>query len=76
MEAKGSLTPDLAAGDIYATLSVAAEVLACLMPTGIRFYATSGERWTAFCGWALMAVALVVVFLAAGSLSQTSMLAP
>jgi hypothetical protein len=67
-----SLTPDPAAGDIYATLSVAAEVLACLIPTGIRFYSASGERWTALCGWALMAVALTVVFFAAGGFAITN----
>jgi hypothetical protein len=68
-----SLTPDPAAGDIYATLSVAAEVLACLIPTGIRFYATSGERWTVFFGWALMVVALIVVLLAAGGFAVTNL---
>jgi hypothetical protein len=36
-----SLTPDPAAGDIYATLSVAAEILACLIPAGIRFYSAN-----------------------------------
>ena len=67
-----SLTPDPAAGEIYATLSVAAEVLACLIPTGIRFYSASGERWTALCGRALMAVALTVVFFAAGGFAITN----
>lgn len=33
-----SLTPDPVAGEVYARLSVAAEILACLIPTGIRFY--------------------------------------
>jgi hypothetical protein len=68
-----SLTPDPAAGDIYATLSVAAEVLACLIPTGIRFYATRGERRPVFFGWALMAVALTVVFFAAGGFAVTNL---
>jgi hypothetical protein len=68
-----SLTPDPAAGEIYATLSVAAEVLACLIPTGIRFYSTIGERWTALRGWALMAVALTVVFFAAGGFAVTNL---
>jgi hypothetical protein len=67
-----SLTPDPQAGEIYATLSVAAEVLACLIPTGIRFYSAIGERWTALRGWALMAVALVVVFFAAGGFAVTN----
>ncbi len=67
-----SLTPDQTAGDIYSQLSVAAEVLACLIPTGIRFYAQDGERWTALRGWALMAVALAVVFFAAGGFAVTN----
>jgi len=67
-----SLTPDQTAGDIYSQLSVAAEVLACLIPTGIRFYAQDGERWTALRGWALMAVALTVVFFAAGGFAVTN----
>jgi hypothetical protein len=51
-----SLTPDPVAGEVYSNLSVAAEIIACLIPTGIRFYWTSGEPWTALRGWALMAV--------------------
>lgn len=68
-----SLTPDPAAGDIYATLSVAAEVLACLIPTGIRFYCNGGERWTAFWGWALLAICLAVVFLASGGFAVSNL---
>jgi hypothetical protein len=68
-----SLTPDQTAGDIYSQLSVAAEVLACLIPTGIRFYAQDGERWTALRGWALMLVTLAVVFLAAGGFAVTNL---
>jgi hypothetical protein len=67
-----SLTPDPAAGEIYSNLSVAAEVLACLIPTGIRFYWTSGEPGSAMRGWTLMAVALVVVFFAAGGFAVTN----
>src|SRR6266436_6311277 len=33
-----SLTPDPVAGEVYSNLSVAAEIIACLIPTGIRFY--------------------------------------
>jgi hypothetical protein len=61
-----SLTPDAVAGEVYSHLSVAAEVIACLIPTAIRFYWQNGERWIAVRGWVLMAVALVVVFFAAG----------
>ncbi len=68
-----SLTPDQAAGDIYSQLSVAAEVLACLIPTAIRFYAQDGERWTVLRGWALMLVTLAVVFLAAGGFAITNL---
>jgi hypothetical protein len=68
-----SLTPDQTAGDIYSQLSVAAEVLACLIPTAIRFYAQDGERWTALRGWALMLVTLAVVFLAAGGFAITNL---
>src|SRR5262249_19111910 len=60
-----SLTPDPVAGEVYSHLSVAAEIIACLIPTGIRFYFQNGEVWSALRGWALMAVALVVVFFAA-----------
>jgi hypothetical protein len=60
-----SLTPDPTAGEIYSHLSVAAEVLACLLPTAIRFYWQNGERWTALRGWTLMTIALTVVFFAA-----------
>jgi hypothetical protein len=67
-----SLTPDPVAGEVYARLSVAAEIIACLIPTGIRFYWTGGEAWTAVRGWALMAVALVVVFFAAGGFAITN----
>jgi hypothetical protein len=68
-----SLTPDQTAGDIYSQLSVAAEVLACLIPTAIRFYAQDGERWTVLRGWALMLVTLAVVFLAAGGFAITNL---
>jgi hypothetical protein len=67
-----SLTPDPMAGEVYARLSVAAEVVACLIPTGIRFYFQNGEVWSAVRGWALMAVALVVVFFAAGGFAITN----
>jgi hypothetical protein len=68
-----SLTPDPVAGEVYSHLSVAAEVIACLLPTGIRFYAQDGEWWTALRGWVLMAVALVVVFFAAGGFAVTNL---
>jgi hypothetical protein len=67
-----SLTPDPVAGEVYSHLSVAAEIIACLIPTGIRFYFQNGEVWSAVRGWALMAVALVVVFFAAGGFAITN----
>jgi len=68
-----SLTPDAVAGEVYSHLSVAAEILATLLPTGAMFYARSGERFTAARGWALMAVSLVVVFFAAGGFAITNL---
>ncbi len=67
-----SLSPDPVAGEVYSNLSVAAEIIACLIPTAIRFYWQNGEPWTALRGWALMAVALVVVFFAAGGFAVTN----
>jgi hypothetical protein len=68
-----SLTPDPVAGEVYSHLSVAAEVIACLLPTGIRFYAQDGEWWTALRGWVLMTFALAVVFFAAGGFAVTNL---
>jgi hypothetical protein len=68
-----SLTPDPVAGDVYSHLSVAAEVLACLIPTGAQFYMRNGERFSALRGWVLMAVALTVVFFAAGGFAVTNL---
>jgi hypothetical protein len=68
-----SLTPDPTAGEIYSNLSVAAEVLATLLPTGIMFYRRNGEAWTALLGWLLLVVALVVVFFAAGGFAVTNL---
>jgi hypothetical protein len=67
-----SLTPDPVAGEIYSNLSVAAELMACLIPTAIRFYWQNGEAWTAVRGWTLMTVALTVVFFAAGGFAITN----
>jgi hypothetical protein len=68
-----SLTPNVEAGEVYSHLSVAAELIACLIPTAARFYWRSGEWWTALRGWALMAVALTVVFFAAGGFAVTKL---
>jgi hypothetical protein len=68
-----SLTPDPVAGEVYSHLSVAAEVIACLIPTASRFYWQDGDWWTALRGWVLMAVALVVVFFAAGGFAVTNL---
>src|SRR4029077_18455595 len=70
-----SLTPDPVAGEVYSHLSVAAEVIACLIPTATRFYWQDGDWWTALRGWALMAVALTVVFFAAGGFAVTNLTA-
>jgi hypothetical protein len=68
-----SLTPDPVAGEVYSQLSVAAEVLACLIPTGVRFYFQSSEPWSAVRGWGLMAISLVVVFFAAGGFAVSNL---
>ena len=68
-----SLTPDPVAGEVYSHLSVAAEVIACLIPTATRFYWQDGDWWTALRGWVLLAVALVVVFFAAGGFAVTNL---
>jgi hypothetical protein len=70
-----SLTPDPVAGEVYSHLSVAAEVIACLIPTVSRFYWQTGDWWTALRGWLLLAVALVVVFFAAGGFAVTNLTA-
>ncbi len=67
-----SLTPDPTAGDIYSNLSVGAEVIACLIPTANRFYFQDGDWRSVLKGRALMAVALVVVFFAAGGFAVTN----
>jgi hypothetical protein len=67
-----SLAPDPTAGDIYSNLNVGAEVIACLIPTANRFYFQDGDRRTVLKGRALMAVALVVVFFAAGGFAVTN----
>jgi hypothetical protein len=68
-----SLTPDPAAGEVYSHLSVAAEVLATLLPTGIMFYGRDRRMFAALRGWALTAIALVVVFFAAGGFAVTNL---
>jgi uncharacterized membrane protein len=60
-----SLTTDPTAGEIFSSLSVLAEITACVIPTANRFYWQDGDRWTALRGFILMAVALTVVFFAA-----------
>jgi hypothetical protein len=67
-----SLTPDPIAGEIYSRLSVAAEVVACLLPTAIGFYRADRRPLAALWGTGLMAVALVVVFFAAGGFALTN----
>jgi hypothetical protein len=67
-----SLTTDPAAGEIFSHLSVLAEVVACAIPTAMRFYWQDGDRVTALKGMLLMAVALTVVFFAASGFVLTN----
>jgi hypothetical protein len=67
-----SLTPDPKAGDIYSNLSVGAELAACVIPTGNRFYWQDRDWRSAVKGYALLAAALVVVFFAAGGFAVTN----
>jgi hypothetical protein len=67
-----SLTTDQTAGEIFSHLSVLAEIVACAIPTAMRFYWQDGDRWTALKGMALMAVALTVVFFAASGFVLTN----
>jgi hypothetical protein len=68
-----SLTTDVAAGDIFARLSVLAEIAACILPTANRFYWEDGSWWTLIKGTAMMVVALVVVFFAASGFVVTNL---
>jgi hypothetical protein len=67
-----SLTSDPTAGEIFSHLSVLAEIVACAIPTAMRFYWQDGDRWTALKGMALMVVALTVVFFAASGFVLTN----
>jgi hypothetical protein len=67
-----SLTTDETAGGIFATLSVTAEIVACVLPTANRFYRQDGDWRTALKGGALMCVSLMVVFLAASGFVLTN----
>jgi hypothetical protein len=60
-----ALSVDAAAGDIFSTLSVTAEVIALFLPVANRLYAQAGERWSATKGWLMAVVASAVVFFAA-----------
>jgi hypothetical protein len=67
-----SLTTDTTAGEIFSSLSVLAEVVACAIPTGNRFYWQDGDRRAALKGVVLMCLALTVVFFAASGFVLTN----
>lgn len=67
-----SLTTDATAGNIFATLSVIAEVIACALPTANQFYWRAGQYGAALLGTALMGIALAVVFFAASGFVVTN----
>src|SRR5262245_43981880 len=60
------------AGEIFSSLSVLAEIVACAIPTANRFYWQEGDRRTAAKGRALMGLALTVVFFAASGCVLTN----
>jgi hypothetical protein len=66
------LTTDTTAGEIFSSLSVLAEIVACAIPTANRFYWQDGDRRTALKGVALMCLALTVVFFAASGFVLTN----
>ena len=68
-----SLTTDETAGEIFTRLSVLAEIVACVLPSAIRFYWRDGDRWTALRGNLLLAVALIVVFFAVSGFVLTNL---
>jgi len=67
-----SLTADETAGRIFATFAVVAEIVACVLPTAIRFYWRDGNWWVALEGGALMCVVLSVIFFAASGFVLTN----
>jgi hypothetical protein len=60
-----ALSVDETAGQIFATLSVVAELIAFVMPTANRLYRQAGDRWTALRGSLMTLVASGMVFFAA-----------
>src|SRR5262245_51543003 len=60
-----ALSVDAIAGDIFATLSVTAELIALVLPVANRLYCQAGERWSAVKGSLMAVVASAVVFFAA-----------
>lgn len=67
-----SLTTDATAGNIFATLSVIAEIIACALPTANQCYWRAGQWGAATIGVALMGIALAVVFFAASGFVVTN----
>jgi hypothetical protein len=60
-----SLTTDPTAAKIFATLSMAAEVVAVVTPSALRFYVDRREWISTIIGIAILAISLTVVALAA-----------
>ena len=67
-----ALSVDDTAGQIFASLSVTAELIAFVMPTANRLYCQMGEPWTAARGWFLAVVASAVVAFAASGFVLTN----
>jgi hypothetical protein len=67
-----ALSVDHNAGQIFANLTVTAEVIAFFLPTANKLYRQMDERWTALRGWFMTIAASAVVFLAASGFVLTN----
>jgi hypothetical protein len=67
-----ALSADENAGEIFATLTVTAELIAFLMPTANHLYRQMGELWSAAKGWFIVIVASSIVAFAASGFILTS----
>ena len=72
-----ALSVDENAGQIFATLTVTAELIAFLMPTANQLYRQIGKRWDAAKGWFILIIASsIVAFAASGFILTKSPIKP